>query len=485
MLSPLFGNFTADELAQAAKLRAGTFYECVHAYAARGENETLRTKTADLLADLAKWRRTAAETTVADLAGEITAHYGCFSKCLLYGGAREAAALDAFIEHLAAAENDTLHDYLRYIASCGMPRLSVAGGGGAVRILTVHASKGLEFPCVVLPHLHKQFNLRDVRASVLCDENEGVVLRTFDFENRTVTENARFAAVARRMRRAVGEEELRILYVAMTRAQYRLSLIARKRKEDEESRSAENANAYLDWLYGFLERVADKTAGGTQIADETPEEEPTADENTVRALRERFAAEERAAAERAKTTLGVRKASVTGVAHASDDELPAPALWGDDDRAAQKGTAYHKFMQWGDWRAADAYEKLCARFPDEGKLVDRDAICAAFANAARFTGAFPHAREKAFVYNVAAREIGMDGDGDVLVQGVIDLMVFRENGVEIVDYKTGGKDGLRNPAYAKQLRLYKRAVENTLHVKVIGMYLYAFSAREFIPIYDA
>ncbi len=78
---------------------------------------------------------------------------------------------------------------------------------------------------------------------------------------------------------------------------------------------------------------------------------------------------------------------------------------------------------------------------------------------------------------------GGTGNGHVLVQGVIDLLVFNRDGsVEIVDYKTGKEENLHSAAYAKQLALYARAVENVLKRKVCAAYLYGFSCRKFLRI---
>ncbi len=481
LLSPLFGDFTPDELAHIRLSGGGLFCDAFYALAESGEDNDVARKAAAFASELRQWRLRAAEKTVAELAGDITARYGCFSKALLRGGEREAAALDAFMEHLAGAENDTLHDYLRYIAVCGVPRLSVQEGGRAIRIMTVHASKGLEFACVVLPELHKQFNMRDASATVLCDEQEGAVLRTFDFENRIVRENPRFAVCAQKSKRAVAEEEMRVLYVAMTRAKYRLSLLAQAPAGERDAKSADAAGAYLDWLYDFLTPIAAQTPPAACEDVYMPAPPKVLDSALAQTLGARFAQEERAAALRAAITENAVKVSVSAVAHAQEENAPAPLY--QDDRAAITGTAYHKFMQWADFASPDAWEKLCARFPQEGALTDRAELTAAFAAMHAYIGGRAFLREKAFVYSAPASMAGGTGNGHVLVQGVIDLLVFNRDGsVEIVDYKTGKEENLHSAAYAKQLALYARAVENVLKRKVCAAYLYGFSCRKFLRI---
>ena len=473
MLSPAFGNFSADELALIRAGAEGDFCDCVFARAAEGTDEKLK----DFTDKLDGFRKLNAESTVWELAGAVTAEYKCFNHALAAGGEREAAALDAFLEHLAKQERDVLHEYLRYADSCGSPKIKVPEGGKAVRIMTVHASKGLEFECVLLPELDKRFNRSDVYASVICDEEEGVVLRSFDFENRSVCENPRFAVCSARLKRALAAEELRILYVAMTRAKYKLTLFAQRPETRGEESEAEFADSYLDWLYSFM-RSAEKEP---PAARETPRREQRREPNgkIIEELSHRIEQNEKKR-ERLMLESAPVKTSVSGMARAYEDdgEPPAPVRFA-DDRAAKRGSAFHKFMQWADFRKAGEWERLCAAFPEEAALVSdgEEDIKAAFSAVAEFIGGRRFAREKAFVYTRSP--LGRD----TLVQGVIDLMVFNPDGsADIVDYKTGAEKNLRDKAYQKQLALYKEAAQSVLGIKVRKTYLYGFSCRKFIEI---
>ena len=85
--------------------------------------------------------------------------------------------------------------------------------------MTIHASKGLEFPVVIVADLHKSFNLSDSRNTVLLDRELGIALRGADAERRIVYPTL-IHQLARRA--GIGEslaEELRVLYVALTRAE--------------------------------------------------------------------------------------------------------------------------------------------------------------------------------------------------------------------------------------------------------------------------
>ncbi len=480
MLSPMFGNFTLDELADIRRSGAGGFCDCVNGAAKK------IAKVRDFMSGINALRVLSDEMTVAELAGEITSRYNCFNYALCLGGEREAAALDSFMEHLAAQENDVLHGYLVHVNRCGAPRLKVTDGGKAVKIMTVHGSKGLEFPCVILPELNKHFNVSDVYANVICSEEEGIVMRTYDFDERSVSQNPRFAACSAKLRRSLAEEELRILYVAMTRAQNRLSLFAVTDGEPDSDSENYDADSYSDWLYGFMSSCKPKAR--THIPDcEKPElrSEPIA---TVTDELKKFYSMTHAV-----HTGGTVKASVSGVVRSDPDEKDdAPVLFSGDDRAAKRGSAYHKFMQWADFDAPAESEikRLSAKFPADGELIDNPSeLITAFENVKAFIAGRKFYREKAFVFNAPARISSGDkseqDDGDkgdtVLIQGVIDLMVINPDGsVDIVDYKTGSREHLKSPVYRRQLGLYKSAVKAVLKREVKNTFIYGFHCGEFI-----
>ena len=93
---------------------------------------------------------------------------------------------------------------------------------GAVRLMTIHSSKGLEFPVVFLADLCKSFNRTDSRANVLTDPVLGLGSNCYDPAARILCPTIARQAIARRLDQEAVSEEMRVLYVAMTRPQYRL-----------------------------------------------------------------------------------------------------------------------------------------------------------------------------------------------------------------------------------------------------------------------
>lgn len=138
-----------------------------------------------------------------------------------------------------------------------------------VRILTIHKSKGLEFPVVFIHGLAKQFNERDTRKDLLLHKSLGIGTYVIDTEKRMKYETLPFQFIKKTMRKEMVAEEMRILYVALTRARERLYLVgAVKKVKDalnkcEEALSQEqflvkgkrqDAKRYVDWLIPAMMR---------------------------------------------------------------------------------------------------------------------------------------------------------------------------------------------------------------------------------------
>lgn len=229
--SPLYG-FTPDLLARIRGSSAGDFYEACCAC----EEETV----AAFLRDLNSLRDLAAELPTDQLLWQM---YDRLHLPAVFGAMEEGElrrsrlfSLCAYAENLAAQGKITvfeLTEYLRGIMSRGnQPNIAAGQSAGGVEIMSIHRSKGLEFPVVILCDLHKSFNRDDFKKPVLVHPRLGLGTECVDPERHIRYATVSKTTIAMQMEKEMLSEEMRLLYVAMTRAKEKLILVdcARRQK---------------------------------------------------------------------------------------------------------------------------------------------------------------------------------------------------------------------------------------------------------------
>ena len=147
------------------------------------------------------------------------------------GGTRRRANIDMLLERAASFENTSfkgLFNFIRYIEELEKYEVDfgeanvIDENADVVRIMSIHKSKGLEFPVVFVAGTSKQFNKQDTNASVLLEEDLGIGMNAVDLDLRVKATTPRRIMIADRMKRDSLGEELRVLYVALTRAKEKL-----------------------------------------------------------------------------------------------------------------------------------------------------------------------------------------------------------------------------------------------------------------------
>lgn len=158
--------------------------------------------------------------------------YGSYAAAMPAGAQREAN-LRMLVEKAVDYENTSYHglfNFVRYIEKLekyevDFGEVNLFGEGeDAVRVMTIHKSKGLEFPIVFVSGLGKQFNMADQRSAIPMHAGLGIGMDVVDLEHRTKSPSLLKRAIAGAIRRDACGEELRVLYVAMTRAKEKLIL---------------------------------------------------------------------------------------------------------------------------------------------------------------------------------------------------------------------------------------------------------------------
>lgn len=261
------------------------FHRAVARCAEKNDAVGLELKSA--LAQLERWRGIGRERSVAELLWTICDDTSYMPWCSgLPDGEQRVANLLHLHERARQFEEfrrPTLNRFLHFITSLedesdlGMP--AVAGANlDAVRIMSVHKSKGLEFPVVILPDLAKEHNLRDTMGTIVVDDAVGLGLRVVDASREAHYPSMASMVAQHHARRRSLAEELRVLYVAGTRAREHLILIGTCDPDDVQSwddayvghtgpipgSDVHEGRSMLDWI-GPASSIAENRVPGSFI----------------------------------------------------------------------------------------------------------------------------------------------------------------------------------------------------------------------------
>lgn len=530
LLSPMYDCRPDDLVRLRGKVPGGSLYAAVR----QGEP----TRFGPFLEDLHTFRRLARTLPVPALIEELFARTGYLAAAgAMPDGARCREDLLAFAAWASAAGARGLPALIRAMNAAQQNGGVNPGGGGqsrpgCVSIMTVHRSKGLEFPVVFVAGTTHKFNQSDVIRPVLCHRSLGVGLTLRDGTKASRYKTLPYAALAQSIRAETLSEEMRILYVALTRAQDALIITVPCKNLERElsvpalcaaagATGAETLQGFQNWAgwlltaalchpageplwkyTGFLPHYAETKAPLTlQVQNPPPPAEAAApqpeavpDETLHRALLQNFAWQDPAA----PLYHIPAKVSVSAVTHAARDvALERPAFMQKSGlTGAERGTAIHAFLQSMPFDQAepdlDAEVKrqldLQLLDPALAGVLDLEAVQPFLQSGLwrRIRQAKRILREEPFITSLPASEVvdGAPAGAGVLVQGIADLVLVFEDHAEIVDYKT---DRSTDPdyyikEYAGQLRLYRRAFALRLGVPVNRLTIYAFALQREIDL---
>ncbi len=242
--SPLFGEPLSDNELVAIRAESrgqdadSRFHVAVAEYAQRGADTNLRARLTEIFDRIDRWRQRARRRPLADVVWQIYEESGylAYVEGLRDGRQRRANLLQLheYARQFGGFRRQGLYRFLRFIDGLRdagedlEPGTAAAPSGDVVRVMTIHRSKGLEFPIVILGELGKRFNLDDARGRILFDRQLGLALDAVDLERRISYPTLPHRLVSRSIHAESLAEELRILYVALTRAKQRLVLVGSK-----------------------------------------------------------------------------------------------------------------------------------------------------------------------------------------------------------------------------------------------------------------
>ena len=305
VMQSVFGGFTQEEIAQ---IRSGgeghsrkrmTLYEALKEVAQssrtveEGEETELSFKAKEFLQRIDHYRNLTPYTSIRDLLQRILDDYDYLNYVTaLPTGSKRRANVEMLLTKASAFEKTSyfgLFHFIRYMEQ--LEKYDVDYGeadtldenADVVRIMSIHKSKGLEFPVVFVSGLSKRFNMQDANQSLIVDMDLGVAVDYVDSVRRIKNKTLRRTVLSAKMKEDNLAEELRVLYVALTRAREKLILTAVLDKADEKWELAQmtgqerltyldfcEAGSYMDFLLPILPQtgIAVKTLRTEDLAVE-------------------------------------------------------------------------------------------------------------------------------------------------------------------------------------------------------------------------
>lgn len=546
MLSPLFG-FSAGELADiraSAKERLETgetepLYRSVAVSADEGSK-----KAAAFLKKIESLRRLSLTLSAGELVRRVCDETG-FDAVVgaMPDGERRrlnVGLLCDYAEKYEAAGNLGLSGFIRFIDKVARTSGDLATAArpsenaDIVRIMTVHQSKGLEFPICILADMQHAFNERDNTESVLISSSAGLGMKRRTEDGISVYDTASRRATVITSERMGRSEEMRVLYVALTRAKENLVMVTSVPNPEKglakvavECGIGERANPFAvlrmnnfsDLVLTALMRhpAADelrKLSGvdvpiflsekdrfklKVVVSDSESFMTESANEQKI-AAKPVFFNEVQARLDYSDprsvlSSVPAKRAASDGSERGINREYFAssrPAFMSSGGLTpAQRGTATHKFMQFSNYAAARAgIESELARLvdggflsEDEGKAVNIGAAKRFFMSplAERIFASDNVMREKKFAALFPAKFFypeltGEAAEEKIVVQGIADCVFVEDGELVIVDYKTDtGVDAeALLDRYSAQLEIYREALSQALGMPVKETLLYSF-----------
>ncbi len=349
--------------------------------------------------------------------------------------------------------------------------------GNAVKMMTMHASKGLEFPVVILCGLQRPFSSKDETGAVLLDRDMGVLPYAFNAETRTKTTTLHRILFREAYRKNRAKEEMRLLYVAMTRAKNRLYITRAADSVKEEEKDVIASSNFLSWM-----KANEYPTQPLPVGEERCEynrrpillsggEDFAAAIETARAFTYPYL--KAVAFPEKETVTGILARGKTGERVAQElakTKERESYLLGTAESRKQRGIRIHAFMEKCDLTSAEESAVLASMrlFVERGELMEEDLASAPAISRILSSPVMEEVR-KGQIFR--EREFTMlhsvDGEDSAVVQGVIDLISVAEDGIIIVDYKNSSlSDEELATTYKQQLDLYAEAAVRFYGIKI-------------------
>lgn len=541
MMSPIFG-FSAEEMAD---IRANSpWVDLISAVTAASNNGNAHAN--EFLNRLSQMRNAVITMSLPRFISKllITSNYLNIASAMKDGVRRRANLLMLVDYATVYCESNagSLSGFLRFLSRLpegSLKAAKTAAGDNCVQIMSMHASKGLQFPICIICDLGVDMHKKSTRQNIRFGTDGGVGFKYFDENSLQTVESPSFTVLSKKARKARLAEELRLLYVAMTRAEERLIIVSYNKSLEDKltGKSAmllasdyvinkeifNKVSTMNDWimLTTLLHRDGSelRKLGGiplnpspdvsniwVQIIDASslPKEasantDLTTKINVDEEIAEKIKQNFEFSYPYAKLLEVEAKSTVSRLANSAESEkftfTSKPSFMeADGISASGKGTATHKVMEcinFADEVDVDAEIERLVEWQyiteTEGVAVDRAALKKFFASPLyqRIIQSSSYRREMRFLTEIPAKELRDDlevelADEKVVVQGAVDLCFVEDGEVVVLDFKTDrvtDADSLKN-SYSEQLAFYAKACEKIFEMPVKEKIIYSFALSQ-------
>ncbi len=538
------GTFSDNEILEIRLVNQNDlFYNCLKEAGKKLENIELQEKVNLFLENLNKWKEESDYLSLAELIWKIYVDTGFYNYVgLMPNGSLRQANLKMLFERAKEYEKSSfkgLFNFIKFIeklhsGNSDMTSAKVIGENeNVVRIMSIHKSKGLEFPIVFLSSTSKKINLQDLNTNLLLHQSIGLGPQYINYDKMIEYSTSAKDAIKIIIRDETISEEMRVLYVALTRAKEKLIITGTSKdykKEIEKKKELlkiydKGSNkinpillkkfiSYLDWIelvYLKNDMKDIMTLNEYKKKDIVQKEEEQEiilrdfdfnRETDFSILDKEFSWKydnELLSKLPLKSTVSKikelqtedvdfdilsRKNKEIGIENITPEFLNIE----EDITGSKKGSLMHLFFQKLDFKQDYTLEtlsklkqELIAKkliTEEEGKFINlKKVLIFTNSNLYRKLQKCKIEKEKAFCIKIKAKEIFEEAlDESILVQGIIDLYgITQNNEIILVDYKTDfvEKEEELKFRYERQLSLYKQALEGAFCQQVNEVYIYS------------
>ncbi len=533
------GGFTDNELVEIRLASKNTsYYEALEEVKKSSEESELKQKVISFLNMLEEWQQKQEYLSLDELIWyiyESTNYYDFVNSNP--NGELKTANLKLLFEKAKDYEKASfkgLYNFINYIdkiskSSGDQSSAKLIGENeNVIRIMSIHKSKGLEFPVVFLCGTGKMFNVQDLNQSILLHQDMGFGPKYINYERKIEYNTLAKESIRVKTLNEILSEEMRLLYVALTRAKEKLIItgcdknLKKSITQKESMVSKENekldivnirkAKSYLDWLELVYVNNKEKIdeilevnfVNKNEINDKSDVKEDEQLKDNIRSWNEENIELQKKVDKLLsweypymKSTKIEAKASVTDIAKGKKKELiditEKPKFLSEKEKLnkAEIGTLMHLIMQKIDFRKTyneELVKELIQELIATKIINENQAQYINIQKILKFTKSDLYLelkeakevqKEKPFYIYISANEVYENQTEEkILVQGIIDLYyINKDDKIVLVDYKT---DYVTNnneqeliDKYKGQLEIYKRALEQALKKQVEAVYIYS------------